>query len=208
MHSVPADTEAVHTGGWSLLHPRTWFALGQVRLVGRAGDRGAGALLRVPWVRGIGNGCAIWCLTRISPWRPGRCTGCLSSLWTIDEASLTALGQWPWPRTRLARLIEAIHQLGAQAIGLDMIMPEADRLSPDVFIAERSDVSPALRQELAQLPSNDALLAETLQRTSAVVGRAGTPESKPAPVPVDDPDACAHLRGDATRLCAIAIRGT
>ena len=38
----------------------------------------------------------------------------------IDNASLTALGQWPWPRTRLARLIEAIQQLGAQAIGLDM----------------------------------------------------------------------------------------
>jgi adenylate cyclase len=27
----------------------------------------------------------------------------------IDEASVTALGQWPWPRTRLAHLIEAIH---------------------------------------------------------------------------------------------------
>ena len=64
-------------------------------------------------------------------------------------------------------------------------MPEADRLSPDVFIAERSDISPALRQELAQLPSSDALLAAALQRTSAVVGRAGTPESKPSPVPVD-----------------------
>src|SRR5262245_35596057 len=67
-----------------------------------------------------------------------------------------------------------------------MLMPEADRLSPGVFMAERSDVSPALQHELAQLPANDTLLAETLQRTPAVVGRAGTPESKPSPVPVDD----------------------
>ena len=104
----------------------------------------------------------------------------------IDEASIAALGQWPWPRTRLARLIEATHQLGARAIGLDMLMPEADRLSPGVFMAERPDVSPTLRHELAQLPANDTLLAETLQRTPAVVGRAGTPESKPSPVPVDD----------------------
>ena len=104
----------------------------------------------------------------------------------IDEASITALGQWPWPRTRLARLIETTHQLGARAIGLDMLMPEADRLSPGVFMAERPDVSPELRHELAQLPANDTLLAETLQRTPAVVGRAGTPESKPSPVPVDD----------------------
>ena len=67
-----------------------------------------------------------------------------------------------------------------------MLMPEADRLSPGVFMAERPDVSPELRHALAQLPANDTLLAETLQRTPAVVGRAGTPESKPSPVPVDD----------------------
>jgi hypothetical protein len=67
-----------------------------------------------------------------------------------------------------------------------MLMPEADRLSPDVFMAERSDVSPALRHELAQLPANDTVLAETLQRTPSVVGRAATPEGQPSPVPVDD----------------------
>ena len=103
----------------------------------------------------------------------------------IDETSVAALGQWPWPRTRLARLIEAIHQLGARAIGLDMIMPEADRLSPGVFITERPDVSPTLQQELLQLSSNDTLLAETLQRTPTVLGRAGTSESKSSHVPVD-----------------------
>jgi serine phosphatase RsbU (regulator of sigma subunit) len=104
----------------------------------------------------------------------------------IDEASVTALGQWPWPRTRLARLMAMTHQLGALAIGLDMLMPEADRLSPGVFMAERPDVSPALQHALAQLPANDTLLAETLQRTAAVVGRAGTPTSQPASVPGDD----------------------
>jgi hypothetical protein len=92
----------------------------------------------------------------------------------IDEASLQALGQWPWPRTRLARLIEATHRMGALAVGLDMIMPEADRLSPSVFVAERPDVSQALREELAQLPSNDAILADILRNTPSVVGRAGT----------------------------------
>jgi adenylate cyclase len=64
----------------------------------------------------------------------------------IDEASIAALGQWPWPRTRLARLLEATQQLGALAVGLDMIMPEVDRLSPSVFIAERPDISPGLQR--------------------------------------------------------------
>ena len=42
----------------------------------------------------------------------------------------------------------ATHQLGALAVGLDMIMPEVDRLSP-MFIAERPDISPGLQRELA-----------------------------------------------------------
>src|SRR5262249_32274130 len=67
-----------------------------------------------------------------------------------------------------------------------ILMPEADRLSPGVFVEERPDVSLALRHELLQLPANDTLLAETLQRTPVVLGRAGTSESKVSPVPVDD----------------------
>ena len=68
-----------------------------------------------------------------------------------------------------ARLLEATHQLGALAVGLDMIMPEVDRLSPSVFIAERPDISPGLQRELAVLPTNDTILAETLRRTPSVV---------------------------------------
>jgi CHASE2 domain-containing sensor protein/serine phosphatase RsbU (regulator of sigma subunit) len=93
----------------------------------------------------------------------------------IDDASLAALGQWPWPRTRLARLIDRVQQLGAVVVGLDMVMPEADRLSPDVFITERADLSPVLREELARVPSNDTILADTLRQVPAVIGRAGVP---------------------------------
>jgi adenylate cyclase len=35
----------------------------------------------------------------------------------IDEASLVALGQWPWPRSRLARLIEATYASGLWRLG-------------------------------------------------------------------------------------------
>src|SRR5712671_6860724 len=48
----------------------------------------------------------------------------------IDERSLMTYGQWPWPRTRLAEIIEAIAAGGPAAIGLDIVMPEPDRLSP------------------------------------------------------------------------------
>jgi len=49
----------------------------------------------------------------------------------IDERSLAALGQWPWPRTTLARLVRAISRHQPAAIGVDVLMQEPDRLSPE-----------------------------------------------------------------------------
>jgi adenylate cyclase len=184
--SVSADAGAASVGGWSLLRPRTWFASRQGRPVAVLVTVGL-VILQVLcgelyWER-VRN-FVFDTYQRVSPRRVDERIPIV--IVDIDEASVAALGQWPWPRTRLARLIEAIHQLGARAIGLDMVMPEADRLSPGVFITERPDVSPALQQELLQLRSNDTLLAETLQRTPTVLGRAGASESKASHVPVDD----------------------
>src|SRR5690242_1761541 len=36
----------------------------------------------------------------------------------IDEASLAKYGQWPWPRSELARLVTAIGALKPAAIGI------------------------------------------------------------------------------------------
>lgn len=46
----------------------------------------------------------------------------------IDERSLEAHGQWPWPRDVFARLVTALHQAGAAAIAFDVLFPEPDRL--------------------------------------------------------------------------------
>ncbi|MEL6751351.1 MAG: CHASE2 domain-containing protein, partial [Pseudomonadota bacterium] len=48
----------------------------------------------------------------------------------IDEASLEAVGQWPWPRTRIAQLVEAIAAAGAPAAGFDVVFAEAQRMDP------------------------------------------------------------------------------
>lgn len=90
----------------------------------------------------------------------------------IDDASLTALGRWPWPRSRLAALAEATHRLGVKAIGFDLIMPEPDNFSPDLLFRERHDVSSAVHAELANLPSNDEILAGILRKTPSVIARA------------------------------------
>jgi adenylate cyclase len=55
----------------------------------------------------------------------------------IDEESLKVYGQWPWPRYRLARLVERLGELGASVVVLDFLMPEPDRTAPDIISAER-----------------------------------------------------------------------
>src|SRR5262245_61542214 len=45
----------------------------------------------------------------------------------VDEKSLKELGQWPWPRSTLASLVNRLRQDGAAAIGFDVVFAEADR---------------------------------------------------------------------------------
>jgi adenylate cyclase len=45
----------------------------------------------------------------------------------IDEKSLEELGQWPWSRILMARLIEILSEYGARVIGLDVVWPEPER---------------------------------------------------------------------------------
>ncbi|HJV57822.1 MAG TPA: CHASE2 domain-containing protein, partial [Methylomirabilota bacterium] len=48
----------------------------------------------------------------------------------IDEESLRRYGQWPWPRSWLGRLVTRVSAARPAAIGIDIFMPEVDRLSP------------------------------------------------------------------------------
>src|SRR4051794_5121252 len=42
----------------------------------------------------------------------------------IDEASLQELGQWPWPRTRVAELCRRLTAAGALVIAFDIVFAE------------------------------------------------------------------------------------
>jgi adenylate cyclase len=50
------------------------------------------------------------------------------ALVAIDDASLTALGQFPWPRDVYARLLE--HLAGAKVVAFDILFIEPDRINP------------------------------------------------------------------------------
>jgi adenylate cyclase len=94
----------------------------------------------------------------------------------IDERSLASkLGQWPWPRTRIADLIANLTKLGAVVIAFDVIFSEPDRLNPDVAADSFRDLDEETRSRLRALPSNDQVLADTIRRSRVVMGESGLP---------------------------------
>jgi len=67
----------------------------------------------------------------------------------IDEKSLKAIGQWPWPRSVMAELVQAIHVHQPAAIALDILMPEIDASSPERLLARGGERDAALAAVLA-----------------------------------------------------------
>jgi adenylate cyclase len=91
----------------------------------------------------------------------------------IDEASLAKLGQFPWPRTRIADLITNLTKLGAVVIAFDIVFSEPDRLNPDVAADTFRDLDEETRSRLRALPSNDQILADAMRRSRVVLGESG-----------------------------------
>jgi adenylate cyclase len=93
----------------------------------------------------------------------------------IDEKSLAKLGQWPWPRTRIADLIADLTRLGAVVIGFDIVFAEPDRLNPDVAADTIRNLDEETRAKLRTLPSNDQIFADAMRRSRVVLGESGLP---------------------------------
>ncbi|ULJ72016.1 CHASE2 domain-containing protein [Rhizobium gallicum] len=85
----------------------------------------------------------------------------------IDEASLREFGQWPWPRDRLALLVDRLSEMGAAAIAFDILFAEPDRLSPRTVVGNVPGIDPSL---LSQLPDNDEIFADTIADKPVVLG--------------------------------------
>lgn len=89
----------------------------------------------------------------------------------IDEASIRKLGQWPWPRTRLAKLLQKLMSAGAVVVGFDIVFAESDRLSPDKVATDNETLSDDVKQALLNLPSNDSVFANMIKRSRVVLGQ-------------------------------------
>ena len=134
--------------------------------------------LHAPWTERLQ---AAWFDLHQSLW-PRPVTALPVTVVEIDARSLQALGQWPWRRTLLAQLVDSIAAAGPAAIALDILLPEADALSPDRLLAEGAVLDRRITDTLRALPSNDAALGDALRRTRTVLAVAGLPEAGAAPL--------------------------
>jgi CHASE2 domain-containing sensor protein len=86
----------------------------------------------------------------------------------VDEASLAAHGQWPWPRDVVGRLVTALHEAGATAVAFDILFPEPDRLG-----------TPGMTP--GDATSTDTALATAMREARVVTGVALTFEAGSRP---------------------------
>jgi len=105
--------------------------------------------------------------------RPAVQTTGLPVIVDIDEPSLARYGQWPWPRYRLANLLNALFRSGAAVVSFDMVFAEPDRTSLARLVEEmQRDLEVTVR--FSEIPAaaldNDRFFADSLKQGTAVLG--------------------------------------
>jgi class 3 adenylate cyclase len=84
----------------------------------------------------------------------------------IDDATLAAVGRWPWPRNVLAEIIDEIRLAGAKVVALDVIFPEPE---PPAYEEVPSTQPTSGEYVAAHKVDHDAMLASAIQRHGKVL---------------------------------------
>ncbi|HEX9646436.1 MAG TPA: adenylate/guanylate cyclase domain-containing protein [Alphaproteobacteria bacterium] len=87
----------------------------------------------------------------------------------IDDDSLARAGQWPWPRTRVAKLVQRLSEMGAAVIVFDILFAEPDRTSPAQILPLWGGDS-GLADLARALPDHDQVLADAVAGANVVTG--------------------------------------
>jgi len=99
----------------------------------------------------------------------------------IDDSSLNEFGQWPWPRTLIAELVDRLSAAGAAAIGFDIVFAEPDRHSPRQYLQRltRNGMPRELLDHIAEIPDFDERLAASIVDAPVVLGFPGSASPGP-----------------------------
>ena len=110
----------------------------------------------------------------------------------IDEASLERIGQFPWPRSVFADLVEKMTGYGTAAIAFDILFTEADRTAPTEILPvweslrlnENAPEWQALRAAItAQIASPDDAFARAMADAPVIMATMMSDEVARLPLP-------------------------
>jgi adenylate cyclase len=107
---------------------------------------------------------------RASPREPGNSP---IRIVDIDDSSLTRIGQWPWPRTVVAKLVDRLAAAGAAVVAFDIDFAEPDRTSPKLLlplIAQNGVGASDAEKLLSSLPDPDQALAASMRKVPVATG--------------------------------------
>lgn len=110
----------------------------------------------------------------------------------IDEPSLERLGQFPWPRTLLAELVNAATDKGVAVLAFDILFPEPDRTAPENILPVWRELDtgrmPDAWDQLAtrigeQIKHPDVQFAEALANSNVVIAATLSHDGRALPEP-------------------------
>lgn len=118
----------------------------------------------------------------------------------IDDKSLFREGHWPWPRNKLARLVDNLFANGAIVVAFDMVFPESEPNAADTAIDIIREVYPGFSnlpadklEQVRASHDNDMVFANSLKNRDIVLGyilRGNNPQQSgalPAPLKLKTP---------------------
>ncbi|MGB8401848.1 CHASE2 domain-containing protein [Bradyrhizobium sp.] len=90
----------------------------------------------------------------------------------IDRRSLEALGPWPWPRDRMATLVEAVSAGQPKVIAIDILFAEADMRSPAALARQLGSLTgnPEITSLAGVLPDGDKRLSSAIRSRPVALG--------------------------------------
>lgn len=110
----------------------------------------------------------------------------------IDEKSLARLGQFPWPRTLLAELVDAATENGAAVLAFDILFPEPDRTAPENILPVWRELATGQQQAAwdtlaaridQQIKHPDLQFAEAIAGSNVVIATTLSQEGGALPEP-------------------------
>jgi adenylate cyclase len=96
----------------------------------------------------------------------------------IDEASIDALGQWPWPRTTIASLVDRLTAAGTATIAFDIAFSQPDRTSPALALTDLRKDGAIIDLPIGLELDNDAVLAKSFATAPVVAGMVVSSENQ------------------------------